>query len=149
MAFIRGYRFPVSHAEAFPMGLVLNGQIEPAIKYNQDRNAVPEQLRDYNPKTGEGSGLLMWKANVTDPHEPKAKRKSFELLFLAENVPVPATEEIVPGTGMRMIEVEGLMAEPKVMGTGEFKYQGYQFYSGGIKGDNSGSRNVTADRKAA
>ncbi|WP_147124172.1 hypothetical protein, partial [Nocardia neocaledoniensis] len=135
MAFTRGHRFPVSHAEAFPMGLVLNGQIEPAVKYNQDRNAPQEQRRDYDTKTGEGTGLLMWKANVTDPHEPKAKRKSFELLFLAENVPVPVTDEVVPGTGMRMIEVEGLMAEPKVMGTEQFKYLGYQFYAGGIKGD--------------
>ncbi|PWV77837.1 hypothetical protein DFR69_103437 [Nocardia neocaledoniensis] len=149
MAFTRGHRFPVSHAEAFPMGLVLNGQIEPAVKYNQDRNAPQEQRRDYDTKTGEGTGLLMWKANVTDPHEPKAKRKSFELLFLAENVPVPVTDEVVPGTGMRMIEVEGLMAEPKVMGTEQFKYLGYQFYAGGIKGDNSGARNVTAERKAA
>lgn len=149
MAFTRGYRFPVSHAEAFPMGLVLNGQIEAAIKYNPDRSAAPEQRRDYDPKTGEGTGLLMWKANVTDPHEPKAKRKSFELLFLAENVPAVTTEELVPGTGMRMIEVEGLMAEPKVMGTDQFKYLGYQFYAGGIKGDTSGSRNVSAERKAA
>ncbi|MEV0076197.1 hypothetical protein AB0H58_07270 [Nocardia neocaledoniensis] len=149
MAFTRGYRFPVSHAEAFPMGLVLNGQIEPAIKYNPDRNAPQEQRRDYDTKTGEGSGLLMWKANVTDPHEPKAKRKSFELLFLSEDVPQVTTEEVVPGTGMRMIVLEGLMAEPKVMGQGEFKYLGYQFYAGGIQGDTSASRNVTADRKAA
>ncbi|MEV0061258.1 hypothetical protein [Nocardia sp. NPDC050718] len=149
MALLRGFRFPVSQSEAFPMGLVLNGQIEPAIKYNPDRNAVPEQLRDYNPKTNEGTGLLMWKASITDNHEPKAKRKTFELIFLAENVPVPSTDELAPGTGLRLIEVEGLMAEPKVMGQGEFKYQGYQFYAGGIKGDNSGSRNVSADRKAA
>ncbi|MFE6924786.1 hypothetical protein ACFVAV_27435 [Nocardia sp. NPDC057663] len=149
MALQRGFRFPVSQSEAFPMGLLLNGQIEAAIKYNPDRNAMPEQLRDYNPKTNEGTQLLMWKANVTDPHEPKAKRKSFELIFLAEDVPMVTGDELAPGTGLRMIEVEGLMAEPKVMGQGEFKYQGYQFYAGGIKGDNSGARNVTADRKAA
>ncbi|MFC9663940.1 hypothetical protein ACFVJ5_27170 [Nocardia sp. NPDC127606] len=149
MALQRGYRFPVSQAEAFPMGLLLNGQIEAAIKYNPDRNAMPEQLRDYNPKTNEGTGLLMWKANVTDPHEPKAKRKSFELIFLAENVPAVTGEELAPGTGLRMLQVEGLMAEPKVMGQGEFKYLGYQYFAGAIKGDNSGARNVTADRKAA
>lgn len=147
MAFKRGHRFPVSHAEAFPMGLILQGQIEPRIKYNPDRNAIPEQQRDYDPKTNEGTQLLMWRATVTDPSETKSKRASFDLIFLAENVPVPSTEEVLPG--MRQIELEGLMAEPKVMGQGEFKYLGYQFYAGGIKGDNSGARNVSAERKAA
>ena len=50
---------------------------------------------------------------------------------------------------MRQIELEGLLAEPKVMGTGEFKYQGFVFYAGGIKGDNSGARNVPAAERAA
>ncbi|MFC6013179.1 hypothetical protein [Nocardia lasii] len=147
MAFKRGTRFPVSHAEAFPKGLILQGQIEPLIKYNPDRNAVPEQRRDYDPKTNEGTQLLMWRATVTDPDETKSKRASFDMIFLADVVPVPSTPEVLPG--MRQIELDGLVAEPKVMGQGEFKYLGYQFYAGGIKGDNSGVRNVTAERKAA
>ncbi|KQY31416.1 hypothetical protein ASD42_22570 [Nocardia sp. Root136] len=147
MAFKRGNRFPVSHTEAFPMGLILQGQIEPLIKYNPDRNAVPEQRRDYDPKTNEGTQLLMWRATVTDPDETKSKRASFDLIFLAEHAPVPSTPEVLPG--MRQIVLEGLLAEPKVMGQGEFKYLGYQFYAGGIEGDNSGARNVTVERKAA
>jgi hypothetical protein len=147
MAFKRGTRFPVSHTEAFPKGLILQGQIEPLIKYNPDRNAVPEQRRDYDPKTNEGTQLLMWRATVTDPDETKSKRASFDMIFLAENVPVPSTEEALPG--MRQIVLEGLLAEPKVMGQGEFKYLGYQFYAGGIQGDNSGVRNRSVADKAA
>ncbi|BAD55547.1 hypothetical protein [Nocardia farcinica] len=144
---LKGYRFPIAHAEAFPQGLVLVGQIEPLIKYNPDRNAVPEQQIDYNPKTGAGSRLPMWKATVTDPSETNAKRASFQLIFLSEVEPVPSTPEVLPG--MRQIELEGLLAEPKVMGTGEFKYQGFVFYAGGIKGDNSGARGKSAAESRA
>ncbi|MFE1592147.1 hypothetical protein [Nocardia sp. NPDC058705] len=144
---LKGYRFPIAHTEAFPEGLVLVGRIEPLIKYNSDRNAVPEQRYDFDPKTGAGTSLPMWKATVTDPTESNAKRASFQLIFLAENVPVPSTPEVLPG--MRQIELEGLMVEPRVMGQGEFKYQGFNFYAGGIKGDTSGARNAAAERKAA
>ncbi|MEV6432380.1 hypothetical protein [Nocardia sp. NPDC051463] len=145
---LKGYRFPISHAEAFPLGLVLVGQIEPLTKYNQDRNAAPEQRYDFDPKTGTGSGLLMWKATVTDPSETNSKRASFQLIFLADVQPVPSTPEVLPG--MRQVELEGLQAEPRVMGQGEFKYQGFNFYAGGIKGDNSGAKvNQPAAAKAA
>ncbi|MBF6334243.1 hypothetical protein [Nocardia transvalensis] len=151
MAIKKGYQFPVEFREAFPQGLVLQGEIAPAVKYNPNPNAPAEQMFDFDPKTGEGTGLPLWTASVTDPHQDKAKRKSFELIFVAPVQPVPVTEEIVPGTGMRMIELEGLTAEPKVMGQGEFKYLGYQYRATGIKGDNSGHKQPPADtgRKAA
>ncbi|WP_280452214.1 hypothetical protein [Nocardia cyriacigeorgica] len=147
MALQKGFRFPVAHAEAFPKGLILQGQIEPLIKWNPDRNAVPEQRYDFDPKTGEGTNLPMWRATVTDPDETKSKRASFDLIFLAENVPVPSTPEVLPG--LRQIELEGLMAEPKVMGQGEYKYLGYAYYAGGIKGDNSGAKGAAAAAQKA
>ncbi|WP_280235824.1 hypothetical protein [Nocardia cyriacigeorgica] len=136
------------------------GEIGPAIKYNPDRNAVPEQEFDFNPKTGEGSGLPLWKATVTDPDEGthdgvkgKAKRASFEITFVSSHQPVPATEEIAPGTGLRMIELDGLTAEPRIMGQGDFKYVGYVYRATGIKGDTntpraeapSGSKTATSN----
>ncbi|MBF6287824.1 hypothetical protein [Nocardia cyriacigeorgica] len=147
MAIKRGYRFPIEFSTAFPRQLLLMGEIGPAIKYNPDRNAVQEQEYDFNPKTGEGTGLPLWKATVTDPDEGnhdgnkgKAKRASFEITFISSHQPVPVTEEVVPGTGLRMIELEGLTAEPRVMGQGEFKYLGYVFYATGIKGDTNTPR---------
>jgi hypothetical protein len=135
MAMKRGHRFEVPFEVAFPKGLVLLGEISANVKYNPDPRAVPEQKFDWDPKTETGTGLPEWKATVTDPDEDKAKRASFEVVFLGQHVPVPVTAELVANTGMRMVELEGLTAEPVVSGQGEFKYQGWKFRATGIKGD--------------
>ena len=67
---------------------------------------------------------------VTDPDEPSAKRASFEITLIAEVQPVPTTTEVLPG--MRPIELDGLTAEPRVAGNGEFKYQSYLFRATGF-----------------
>lgn len=133
MAISRGFRFPIDSKAAFPKRLLMTGEIGPAIKYNPDRNAAPEQLIDYDPKTQEGTGLPLWKVMVTDPHEDKAKRASFEVTFISSHQPVPAGEQI--SDEIWFIELEGLTAEPRVMGQGEFKYLGYIYRATGIKGD--------------
>jgi hypothetical protein len=69
------------------------------------------------------TGQRQWRATVTDPDEPTAKRASFEITFIADVQPVPSTTEVLPG--MRPIELEDLTAEPRVAGNGEFKYQSY------------------------
>ncbi|MGW4330799.1 hypothetical protein ACWEKR_33555 [Nocardia sp. NPDC004573] len=138
MAISKGYQFPIESRVAFPKRLILMAPIGPAIKYNPDRNALPEQKFDFDPKTGEGTGLPLWTATVTDPHEAsegKGKRASFEITFISQHQPVPAGEQIVDD--MWFIELEGLTAEPKVMGQGEFKYLGYVYRATGIKGDNN------------
>jgi hypothetical protein len=76
------------------------------------------------------SGKRQWKATVTDPDEPSAKRASFEITLIAEVQPVPTTTEVLPG--MRPIELDGLTAEPRVAGNGEFKYQSYLFRATGF-----------------
>lgn len=125
MAIDRSHRFPMEFDEAFPQGLVLVGEIGPDNEYQQDRNKPTHQRID------ELTGKRIWKATVTDPNEAKAKRASFELYFLADRQPVPATSEVLPG--MRPIELEGLTAQPKVAGNGEFKYLSYTFRATGIR----------------
>jgi hypothetical protein len=44
--------------------------------------------------------------------------------------PVPTTTEVLPG--MRPIRLEGLTAEPRVAGNGEFKYQSYVYRATGF-----------------
>jgi hypothetical protein len=152
MAIKKNNRFPVTHAEAFSKRLMLMSPITPAIKYNPDRSALPEQLYDFDLKTGEGTNLPLWTATVTDPHEAtdgKGKRASFEITFIAAHQPVPAGEQVAPGTDLWWIELEGLTAEPKVMGQGEFKYLGYVYRATGIKGDNSGAKQSAANPGAA
>lgn len=133
MAIKRGFRFPIESKQAFPKGVLLLSEIGPAIKYNPDRNAPAEQERDFDLKTGEGSGLPMWSATVTDRDETKAKRASFEIKFISAHQPVPAGLEL--SDDLWLIELEGLTAEPRVMGQGDFKYLGYVYRATGIKGD--------------
>jgi hypothetical protein len=129
MAIYKGYRFPIEFDEAFPQGLVMVGEVAPNNEFQsrEDRAAgrVARQRID------EVTGKRQWKAIVTDPSEPNAKRASFEVTFLADVQPVPTTTEALPG--MRPIELEGLTAEPKVAGNGEFKYQSYVFRATGFK----------------
>lgn len=138
----RGTRFPVPFEVAFPKGLVQNGPVEPDYEYNPNKNAPRVQKRD------EATGLLQWKANVNDPAEKNAKRASFSLVFTAQVQPVPETPELVPGTDMRMVELEGLTAEPRVMGQGEFKYLGYTFRAEGYRAA-PGAAKTTRSEKAA
>jgi hypothetical protein len=125
VALSRDHRFPVDHYRAFPKGLVLVGEIGPDTEFQPDRTKPAHQRVD------EFTGLRVWKATVMDPDERKAKRASFELFFLAEVQPVPSAAEVLPG--MRPIELEGLTVQPKVMGQGEFKYQGFVYRASGIK----------------
>ena len=76
------------------------------------------------------TGKRQWKATVTDPDETNAKRASFEITFIADVQPIPTTGEVLPG--MRPIELEGLTAEPRVAGNGEFKYQSYLYRATGF-----------------
>lgn len=132
MAINRDHRFPIEFETAFPRGLVLVGEIGPDTEYQPDRTKPAHQRID------EVTGKRVWKGTVTDPDETKAKRASFEVFFTADVQPVPATSELIPGLGMRAIELEGLTVQPKVSGTGEFKYLAYTFRATGIRQAASG-----------
>lgn len=134
MAIIKGHRFEISFDEAFPQGLVLVGEVAPDNEYqSREDKAAGRQVRQ---RVDEVTGKRQWKGTVTDPDEVKAKRASFEITLLADVQPVPATSEVLPG--MRPIELDGLTAEPKVAGQGEFKYQSYAFRATGFKAAASG-----------
>src|SRR4051812_11084423 len=137
----RGTRFSVPFEVAFPNGLVQVGDVTPDNEYQPDKSRPARQNRD------EMTGKLQWKVTVTDPSEKKAKRASFDLVFLADHQPVPSAPELAPGTGMRLIELEGLTAEPRVMGQGEFKYLGYTFRAEGYR--DAGRKPAGATTKAA
>ena len=123
MAIPRGYRFDVEFDSAFPQGLVLIGDVAPDNDYQtREDKAAGRPVRQ---KIDQVTGQRQWKATVTDPDEPTAKRASFEITLIAEVQPVPTTTEVLPG--MRPIQLDGLTAEPRVAGNGEFKYQSYLY----------------------
>ncbi|MDQ3763540.1 MAG: hypothetical protein M3460_18500 [Actinomycetota bacterium] len=128
MAIPRGYRFDIEFDKAFPQGLVLIGDVAPDNEYQtREDKAAGRPVRQ---KLDQVTGKRQWKATVTDPDEPNAKRASFEITFVADVQPVPTTTEVLPG--MRPIELDGLTAEPRVAGNGEFKYQSYIYRATGF-----------------
>jgi hypothetical protein len=128
MAIPRGYRFDITFDSAFPQGLVLIGDVTPDNEYQtREDKAAGRPVRQKNDQV---TGQRQWKATVTDPDESTAKRTSFEITLIAEVQPVPTTTEVLPG--MRPIQLEGLTAEPRVAGNGEFKYQSYLYRSTGF-----------------
>lgn len=128
MAIPRGYRFDIAFDDAFPQGLVLIGDVAPDNEYQtREDKAAGRPVRQ---KLDQVTGMRQWKATVTDPDEPNAKRTSFEITLIAEVQPVPTTTEVLPG--MRPIQLDGLTAEPRVAGNGEFKYQSYLYRATGF-----------------
>ncbi len=128
MAIPRGYRFAIDFDSAFPQGLVLVGNVAPDNEYQtREEKAAGRPVRQ---KIDQVTGKRQWKATVTDPDESTAKRASFEITFTADVQPVPPTAEALPG--MRPIELQGLTAEPRVAGNGEFKYQSYLYRATGF-----------------
>ena len=133
MAIPRGYRFDIAFDSAFAQGLVLIGDVTPDNEYQtREERAVGRPVRQ---KIDEITGKRQWKATVTDPDEPTAKRASFEITLIADVQPAPTTTEVLPG--MRPIELDGLTAEPRVAGNGEFKYQSYVYRATGFTATSS------------
>lgn len=140
MAIPKGHRFSIPFEKAFPQGLVMVGEVVPDMEYqSRQERAVGRPARQ---KVDELTGKRQWKATVTDPDEVKAARASFEVVLLADVQPVPTTSEALPG--MRPVELEGLTAEPKVTGNGEFKYQSYVFRATGFRATASGGGRASA-----
>ncbi|WP_439377386.1 hypothetical protein [Amycolatopsis lexingtonensis] len=134
MAIEKGHRFAVAFDEAFPQGLVMVGEVSPDNEFqSREDKAAGRPVRQ---RMDESTGKRQWKFLATDLGETRAKRASFEVTFLADVQPVPSTPEVMPG--MRPVELEGLTAEPKVAGQGEYKYQSYVFRATGFKAADSG-----------
>jgi hypothetical protein len=152
MAISKGYLFLVSFDDAFPQGLVTVGDVMPDAEYQaRDERAAGRSVRQ---RVDEATGKRQSKVTVTDPHEPNAKRKSFEIMLLADVQPDPTTGEVL--LGMRPVELEGLTAVPRIAGNGEFKYQSFLFRTTGFRAAGksagsapAGSKPSSADSRAA
>lgn len=145
MAIPKGFRFPIEFDAAFPQGLVMMGEVSPDTEFqSQEDRARSRPARQH---VDEVTGLRRWKITVSDPDEPKSKRASFDVILLAEHQPVPTTSEVLPG--MRPVEFEGLTAEPRVAGNGEFRYQSYVFRATGFKAAGSAAGGGRSAGKAS
>lgn len=144
MSIPKGYRFPIEFAAAFPQGLVLMGEVAPDTEFQSREDRT--KGRPVRQRIDETTGKRQWKATVTDPGESNSKRASFDITFLADVQPVPTTSEVLPS--VRPVELEGLTAEPRVTGNGEFKYQSYVFRATGFAGAGVAGGSGTGARSA-
>jgi hypothetical protein len=145
MAIFKGHRFPIEFADAFPQGLLLMGEVAPDTEFQSREDRA--KGRPVRQRIDETTGKRQWKATVTDPGEPNGKRASFEITFLADVQPVPTTSEVLPG--VRPAELDGLTAEPRVAGNGEFKYQSYVYRTTGFRAAGSAGGRPAAKSDSA
>ncbi|MFF0493603.1 hypothetical protein ACFYTQ_31675 [Nocardia sp. NPDC004068] len=134
---------PTDFRSVFPKGVLLLGDIEAQIEFSEDRNAPKRQALDFD-REGNGSGKRLWKATIMDRAGGKANQASFDITFVADQVPVPSEPEVMDG--LRPIELEGLLLKPRVVGNGNFKSVGFYIRATGIKGDNSGAKGAPTAR---
>jgi hypothetical protein len=105
MALQGGHRFAVSMADLFPHGVYAMSV---------------EQAEDYDAKTGRRSPTkdkqngdqLVWTVTCID-RDPDARKKEIKVKVTGPYMPV-LPEEILPGSGLRLVEFSGLTATPYV-----------------------------------
>ena len=138
MAIKKG-RISVEFAAAFPKDLILMGPVEPVIKFNPDRTAQKVQETDLDYDGVPITGLRKWKILVTDPDAEDKRSVGFELILLTDYQPVvpDSARELIPGSGTRLIQLEGLTIEPRVMDAkrDQYSWQGWTYRATGFIGD--------------
>jgi hypothetical protein len=79
-------RFKVEHAEVFPAGAFLKGEVEPMLDFDS-----PKREDGSRPQaTDRETGLLLWQATVLDADEDAGKRETaLSVKFVAKVQPVP------------------------------------------------------------
>lgn len=79
-------RFKVEHAEVFPAGAFLKGEVEPVLDFD-----APKREDGSRPQaTDRETGLLLWQATVLDADEDAGKRETaLSVKFVAKVQPVP------------------------------------------------------------
>jgi hypothetical protein len=104
MALMGGHRFAVSMADAFPHGLYAMG-VEQAQDYN-------ESNKSRTPSRDKQTNDLVWTVTCID-RDPDARVKEVKIKVLAPHSP-ELPEEIVPGSGLRLVEFSGMTVTPYV-----------------------------------
>lgn len=105
MALQGGYRFAVSMDEAFPFGVYAMGV---------------QQAEDYDSKTGrrtptrdkQNGDQFVWTVTCID-RDPEAREKEVKIKVTAPVMPV-LPEEVLPGSGLRVVSFTGLTVTPYV-----------------------------------
>lgn len=105
MALQGGHRFAVSMAEAFPHGLYAMG-----VKQAEDFNSQTKRSKpSRDPQNGD---QFVWTVTCID-RDPEAREKEVKVKVTGPVMPV-LPEEVLPNSGLRMVEFTGLTVTPYV-----------------------------------
>jgi len=105
MALMGGHRFAVSMAEAFPQGVYAMG-VEQAMDYDE-RSGKRTPARDKH-----NDNQYVWTVSCID-RDPEAREKEVKVKVTAPVMPV-LPSEILPGSGLRVIDFSGMTVTPYV-----------------------------------
>lgn len=104
MALQGGHRFAVSMADVFPHGVYAMG-VEQAEDFD-------EKTRRRTPSKDKQTGELVWTVTCID-RDPEARKKEVKVKVTGAHMPV-LPDEVLPGSGLRMVDFSGLTATPYV-----------------------------------
>jgi hypothetical protein len=104
MALQGGHRFAVSMADLFPHGVYAMG-----VEQAEDYDAATKRR---TPSKDKQSGELVWTVTCID-RDPDARKKEIKVKVTGPYMPV-LPEEILPGSGLRLVDFSGLTATPYV-----------------------------------
>lgn len=92
-------RIPVNHADVFPQGAYIVGEVEPVLDFNAPKREDGSRAQQVD----KDNGLLMWSVQVLDADPDAGKReKTMNVKLAAKHQPVPPENT----TGMPFCPVE-------------------------------------------
>ena len=99
--------FPVEFGRLFPCGAGIVGDVSAVSEFTAQQVGPGHrpQSRD------KSSGLPVWQVDLVD-FDPEAKKKAYKVKVHAAVQPVPP--EVIPGTSIRPVVLEGLAVMPYV-----------------------------------
>jgi uncharacterized membrane protein YgcG len=147
VALRRNYRFGVSHEEVFPQGALVVSEVVAAT----ERQSQEDRQRGREPRqrVDEATGLPVFQVTVTDPAAMRSRESAVTVEVLSAQP--PELPDPVPNVGIpvRLVEFVGLTAEPRLGGTGEFRYLTYVYRAEGMRAAGGASASASSSGKGA
>ena len=126
--------FKIDCTDLFPYGVAVCSAVTAQSDFEASTATNKVQSRDRN------SGQLVWVVDVLD-FDPDARERTFKVKVLADVQPVPP--EVMPGTPLRPVYLEGLQMTPYIK-DGNFPKVAYSLRCTGL----SAPKRATVDKAA-
>lgn len=137
-------RFGVNHADVFPKGAFLKGEVEPVLDFQAEKKADGSRPQQRDKDTG----LLLWQVTVLDADESAGKKDTaVTVKIAAPHQPVPpANDTPFPWTP---VEFVGRSALPYVDDNGNRPRLAWSYRAEGLVRPGEGAQASGKGEKAA